>query len=237
MSANQGSGMEYAEACRLLSGRGWLAGLPAPLRDAILARSSLQSIENGRRVCKIGDTPNGLWGVVTGGFAVEFATTEHGPHLAHSLRPGMWFGECEAFAGRPRFITIAATRPSHCLHLPSAALETVAGNHPLLWRHLGILAGAHVADALGAFSDSILRDTKARIAAILLRLAGVGAHERLEDAEPELDLTQEDLALLANVSRATVHGVLMNLESTGLVARSYGRIRILDAGALRATIR
>ena len=170
------------------------------------------------------------------GFALEFATSEHGPHFAHSFRPGMWFGEGEAFESRPHFTTIAATRPSRCLHLPLPALEKIARAHPLVWRSLGVLAGAHVADALGALSDSTLRNPMARIAAILLRLAGVRVHERLADPAPDLDVTQEDLAVIANMSRGTVQTQLASLESAGIIQRSYGQIRIVDPERLRSTI-
>ena len=228
--------MEYREACRFLSPRSWLAKMPANLRDAVLAACTLPHFERGQRVYSIGEPPTGLWGVVTGGFALEFATGEHGPHFAHSFRPGMWFGEGESFERRPHFTTIAATRPSSCLHLPLSTLEAIARTHPSIWRSVGILAGAHVADALGALSDGTIRDPLARIAAILLRLAGVRVHEHLSDPRPELDVTQEDLALLANVSRGTVQTQLAQLESAGLVARSYGRLQILDPERLRAAI-
>jgi CRP-like cAMP-binding protein len=159
--------MGFEEACAFLSERSWLARTPASIRAAVFARCTLHDVERAKRVCTIGEPASGLWGVVTGGFALEFATDEHGPHLAHSFRPGMWFGESEIFEPRPQFVTVVATRPSCCLNLALPALEAIARDHPLLWRYLGILAGAHVADALGAISDNTIREPAARIAAIL----------------------------------------------------------------------
>jgi CRP/FNR family cyclic AMP-dependent transcriptional regulator len=232
----RGSTMKYEDACRFLSGTGWLAKSPANIRAAILERCQVRDFEPGQRVYAIGDPPTGLWGVVTGGFALEFATDEHGPHFAHSFRPGMWFGEGETFEPRPHFSTIAATRPSCCLHLPLPALESIARAHPSIWRSVGVLAGAHVADALGAMSDGTIRDATGRVAAILLRLTGIRVHEHLSDPKPELDLTQQDLAVLANMSRGTVQTQLGKLESAGVIARSYGRVQILDPNRLRAAI-
>jgi CRP/FNR family cyclic AMP-dependent transcriptional regulator len=223
-------------ACRFLSSQGWLARTPPVIRDAVLKRCTLCDVAPDERVCEIGKPPSGIWGVVSGGFALEFATDEQGPHFAHIFRPGTWFGECEVFEQRAQFVTVVATRPSRCLRLSPVALDAVARDHPLLWRYVAILAGAHVADALGALSDSTIRETDARLAAILLRLAGVRLHEQLSDPEPELDLTQNDLALLANVSRATIHETLTRMESAGLIARSYGHLRILDTAGLRALI-
>lgn len=231
--ANQ---QEYEAACRFLSSQGWLAKIPAILRGEILKQCALYDVQRGARVCEIGAPPSGVWGVVSGGFAVEFATDEHGPHFAHIFRPGMWFGECEIFEQRAQFVTVVATRPSRCLRLPAAAPDAIAREHPSVWRYIAILTGAHVADALGALSDSTIRDVDARLAAILLRLTGLRLHERLSDPEPELDVTQHELALLANLSRATVHEALVRMESAGRVKRSYGRIRILDTAGLRAMI-
>jgi CRP/FNR family cyclic AMP-dependent transcriptional regulator len=148
----------------------------------------------------------------------------------------MWFGEGESFEPRPHFSTVVATRPSCCLHLPLSALESIARAHPSVWRSVGVLAGAHVADALGAMSDGTVRDPTGRVAATLLRLAGIRVHEHLPDPKPELDLTQQDLAVLANMSRGTVQTQLGKLESAGLIARSYGRVQILDPERLRAAI-
>jgi DNA-binding MarR family transcriptional regulator len=64
----------------------------------------------------------------------------------------------------------------------------------------------------------------------------VRVHEHLSDPEPELDLTQEDLALLANISRTTVSEHLGEMEAAGLISRAYGRVRILDPNRLRASI-
>lgn len=82
----------------------------------------------------------------------------------------------------------------------------------------------------------MIREPGARIAAILLRLAGVRVHEQLPDPAPELDVTQEDLASLANVSRATVSDHCARLESAGLISRAYGRVQLLDLKGLRALI-
>lgn len=101
----------------------------------------MRDFERGARVFVIGDAPDGLWGVATCGFALEFATSEYGSNFAHTFRPGTWFGEAEVFDRRPRLVTIIPTRQSLCLHLPLHALEAVAEVQPAVWRSVGILAG------------------------------------------------------------------------------------------------
>jgi DeoR/GlpR family transcriptional regulator of sugar metabolism len=56
------------------------------------------------------------------------------------------------------------------------------------------------------------------------------------DACHAIDITQGELAILANVSRATVAGHLVDLENDKLISRTYGRIVVLEAGLLRARL-
>ena len=55
-----------------------------------------------------------------------------------------------------------------------------------------------------------------------------------EDPRPEIDVTQSDLAHLANLSRAAVVKQLQALEREGQITRSYGCVTLLDPAAMRA---
>jgi CRP/FNR family transcriptional regulator, cyclic AMP receptor protein len=48
----------------------------------------------------------------------------------------------------------------------------------------------------------------------------------------KLSLSQEELGILAGLSRQTVNGVLKTLEQQGLVALEFGRVSILDEQGL-----
>jgi CRP-like cAMP-binding protein len=95
-----------------------------------------------------------------------------------------------------------------------------------------LLATQHIDVSLCAIDDSLLRVPAQRINAILLRLAD----QRMADNQksfPAIDITQRELAVLANVSRATVAGHLVALENDKLISRTYGRIVVLEPGLLR----
>ena len=53
----------------------------------------------------------------------------------------------------------------------------------------------------------------------------------------EIDISQDELAMLANVARTTVGAILKKLETTGHIKQSYRRIRLLAPDALRAMVR
>ncbi len=224
---------EFAAARRFLKSTGWLAETPASFADKLLARCVLLSVDRGYRAYRIGQQPDGLRGIVSGGFGFEMAPHERGPHIAHVFRPGSWFGELEQFAEMPAVSSITATRPSVFLHINQSSLMDLLVAEPEGWRWIGLLCGQHLMIALGVVDDASIRDPGQRIAALLLRLADVRDGDRANDPTPQLDITQEDLAHMATVSRATVANHLADLERVGLIDRAYGRLTLLNPTKLR----
>ena len=220
-----------------LFARGWLAQAPAALRDQLLSLARIRDVARHDVVYRIGDTPDGLFGVLSGGFAFEVAPHERGPTFVHLFHAGAWFGEAELFDGRPRIATIRAAQRSKLLYLPLAALRDLAATDPDVWRLLGILSANQLQLALGGVDDLMIRDPGQRIAAILLRLASIRLSDgEADDPERDIGITQDALAAIANVSRATVAQHLSDFERGGLVTCTYGHVRILDSGMLRRSV-
>jgi len=86
---------------------------------------------------------------------------------------------------------------------------------------------------VGAVDDFTIRQPDQRIVAILLRLAGVRQADNSLDPQSELDLTQHPLAYLASFSRASIAEYMDRLAAGGLIARAYGKIRLVDTAGLR----
>jgi CRP/FNR family cyclic AMP-dependent transcriptional regulator len=155
---------------------------------------------------------------------------------AHIFRSGAWIGEAEQFDGRPRMVTMIATCDSVFMHIGQWDLEDLCAEEPEAWRWLGLLATHHIDVSLSVIDDSMLRVPGHRIKAILLRLADQRLADNPNDSRPAIDITQGELAILANVSRATVAGHLVDLEKDKLISRTYGRIVVLEPGLLRARL-
>ena len=83
-------------------------------------------------------------------------------------------------------------------------------------------------------TDMLIRDTSARCAAVLLRLAG-----RRWASGPEADLpsdipaSQTELAMLCNVSRNTFNRVLKGFSNRRLVTLGYKSLSVNDPARLR----
>jgi CRP-like cAMP-binding protein len=229
--------IELREARTFLSNHGWLSEAPAGLRTTFLSQCELRKLSRGDYAYQAGDQTNGLWGVVSGGFAFSIAPHERGPHMAHVFRPGFWFGEAEFLAGTARRYDVRATREAHCLWMSDKKLSALLEREARLFRFLGSLCSDHLFLAVGAVDDMTIRNSRARVAAILLRLANVRLQDQPTDPTPELDITQEDLALLANLPRTSVTAYLGELEGQDLIQRSYGAVRLINPAGLRRLVK
>lgn len=218
----------------VLATTGWLTLVPEGFRQQVLARSTLREFRRGDAIYRLGDEPGGIWGIVSGGLAVEVAPAERGPYFAHFARPGAWFGEAAIITRMPRRVGLRATRPSLLACLPLHQFEAIAAADPLAWRWLSVLSVMHTDLAISVGDDLMIRDPRCRTVALLLRMAGCRAGETGPDFE--VDASQSDLASIVNLSRNAVGTILIELEASGMIETGYRRIRIRDATALRALV-
>lgn len=215
---------------------GWLSFTPPSFQQAVLQRCLLKSYKAGETIYRVGDPPGGMYGLVSGGLGVSIAPGERGPYFGHLARPGTWFGEAAAMTRQPRRVGLTATRQAALLHLPLAKIDEIVAGDPAAWRLFALVTLGHLDTAMGACDDLMMRDHVKRCVAVLLRLAGCRHVSATPSAPTEIDLTQDDVATLANVARMTAGAVLRNLEQSGHIEQAYRRIRILAPDALRAML-
>lgn len=227
--------MHLCEARTVLAERGWLPATPAPFREAILARTEARRFKRGEAIYNRGDPPGGLWGLATGGIAIEVESVERGPFFGHFAGPGFWVGAAPIITHNPRNVGLLATRASVLLHLPMAEFEAIAEHMPQAWRWLAILPLQQTMLAIGIAEDLMIRDPRRRTIALMLRLAA--CREPLAGPEPqEIVASQENLASIVNLSRTALGEFLRDFERQGLIERRYRRIRIDKDAALKALI-
>jgi CRP/FNR family transcriptional regulator, cyclic AMP receptor protein len=224
------------QAYEVVARQGWLSTTPPSFRQQVLDQTQLQDLKAGVRIYSVGDPPGGMYGLVSGGLGISIAPGERGPFLAHFAQPGTWLGEAAAFTERPRQIGLTVTRDTQMLHLPLHSIREIVTRDPGAWRFFGLAAIAHNSVAIGAADDLLIRDHVKRFIAVLLRLGGCRLHTLPESAPIEIDVSQDDLAALANLSRTTAGSILRRFSTAGQLEVSYRRIRILAPDALRAML-
>ena len=82
-------------------------------------------------------------------------------------------------------------------------------------------------------SDLAVRDSKRRLIAVLLRLGGL---RWSGDDAVSLEISQEDVSSMANVSRQTTIVIFSDLKANGLLKTGYRSISIMAPSALRALL-
>ncbi len=225
---------EQATARKFLASHGWLSLVPEVFRGAVLAKCHVRSFERGDAVYRLDDPPGGLFGLASGGIALEIAPGARSPYIAHFMRPGIWFGTAALLTGQPRRVGITATRSSVVLHLQASDFLAIASHQPEAWRWLSLILLLNNELAISVCDDLMIRDPKERATAILLRLSGCHSGAPEADNPTELDLTHDELARMTNLSRTTIGSLLREYEAEGWIEQSYRCISIRNPAALRA---
>ena len=196
----------------LLSHADWLSVLAGDLaqrlRDAAVRRKCL----SGTVFWTYGDQPDGLYGLITGSVRMDTIWSHHGPSMLSIFHAGAWLGEAEFLADSPRITSMSALRSCEYLFIGAKSIETIARERPELWRGIGLLAFEHLSLAVAALDDAMIRSSSARLAAVLVRLCGARLGTAEESVSLEIDVTQSDLAQMANISRSVVGNHLEDLE-------------------------
>ena len=109
----------------------------------------------------------------------------------------------------------SASRRSELLQLPLHAIDEILRLDPLSWRQFASLAMEKVEITLGAMNDLTFRQSRKRVIAVLLRLAGCRLMTPPGEDRFDVDVSQDDLAAMANVSRATATSISLRFLKTG----------------------
>jgi CRP-like cAMP-binding protein len=225
-----------SEAREFMQRTGWLSRTPEEFSSRLLRNCNLLSFAAEQLVYDIDDPPGGLYGLVAGRVGVWIAPQERGPYLGHLMRPGHWFGVVSGAMRQARAIGLRTVRPSQLLLLPMAKLDALVSEDTKAWRYFTGLAEMNSSSAMAAVDDLLIRNPARRCAAVLLRLAGLRNPVDHTPAVGDVDVTQEELAHLSNLSRSSVGTALRGFQSKGLVDLSYQEIFIRDAVGLKAFV-
>jgi CRP-like cAMP-binding protein len=209
------------------------ATLSAALANRILRACSVHEVSAQTHLQRISDEPGGMWGLAEGALSVEFAPGTRDPQMGYLLLPPVWAGEGGVVSGVRRMVGLSTTRRSVLLHLPAQHFASIARDEPLIWRWVSKVQRENFERALGMVDALMVRSSEARVAAVLLQLGGRLGSEA--NAPRVLDITQADLATIANLSRTVLNQALRSLASKGAIELGYSTITVADPAALRTS--
>lgn len=179
----------------------------------------------GSYVCHRGDRLDQWTGVLTGLVKIS-AVAESGKAMTFAgVGAGGWFGEGTVLKDEPRKYDLVALRDTRMALMSRPTFmwlfETSVGFNRFLVHQLN----ERMAQFIATIESDRLHDPTARLARHLSWLLNPVLYP---NAGAFIEITQEELALLAGVSRQVANKGLLSLEEAGLVATERGGVKVLD---------
>lgn len=207
----------------------------AELKEDELERARRGIVERhfpkGAYVCHRGDRLDYWTGVLSG--LVKISTISHSGKAMTFAGAGVggWFGEGSVIKDEPRKYDLVAIRDTRLAMMPRSTFmwlfENSTGFNRFLVRQLNERMGQFIATIE---YDRIL-GPKARVARNLSWLFNPVLYP---GAGEQIEISQEELGLLAGLSRPVVNRSLRELEEEGLLTVSHNRITVLKLAALQS---
>jgi len=165
-----------------------------------------------------------MYGLAEGALEITFPLVADEPVTIYRAEPGFWIGDAAQLSRRQRMIGIAAATPVRILRVSGAELERLLVECPRFWPCFYDLSSRNVETALTLLSECLALTVKARVCRRLLTLA---------ERDRDVQITQDDLAKLVGVARATVRRAIAELAADGGVETGYRSLRVKDLAVLR----
>lgn len=218
-----------AAPAELLAAFEWFTRLEPALKARVAGQTQARLCDTGEFVARRGVSSDYWIGVHQGLLKLAVDSNAGRGCTFAGIPSGGWFGEGSVLKREQRKYDVIALRPSVVLFVPSDVF------HELLGQSLSFSAFViqQLNERMGEFIANIqntrLLDVNARVARSLAQLFNPMLYPQ---AGQSLELSQEELALLAGMSRQRANKALQALQDSGLVNLAYNRIEIHDIAAL-----
>lgn len=217
----------------LLRSTGWLRRTAVDFQEGLFAGCQWQWFSEGEAISHGGDTTGGMFGLGQGSISAIPALGVPDAPLIHIANAPFWYGTNPLVSAAPRTMTMIARTECLVARVPQHALMTLLDADPARWRYIAEHLTEIVTLSQLVASDMLIRDSRRRCLAVLLRVAGCRSGGM---ATATAEMNQEELAAMTNLSRQTTGPILREFADAGLVTVGYRNIVLHDPAALRAKL-
>jgi len=219
------------DAERMLKIANWSRGLEEAAFERARRAVRVKSYPQGATVCEK-DRESRDWVGVVDGLVKLRALSEDGKEVTFSgAHAGGWFGEGSVLKGEKRFYEVVALRETTVAILDRQTFMWLFENSAAFSRFLVGQLNERLGYFIGLIENDRMLDATARIAK---GLASMMNPVLFPDVGHHLQITQEELGLIAGVSRPIANQALKTLEGSGILRLEYGGITVLDLARLQA---
>lgn len=179
----------------------------------------------GSYICHRGDRLDHWTGVVTGLVKMSAISRDGKPMTFAGVGAGGWFGEGTVLKNEPRQYDLVALRDTRIAMLNRPTFMWLFENSVGFNRFLVQQLNERMGQFIATIESDRLHDPVARVARNLAWLFNPVLYPNASD---HIEITQEELALLAGVSRQVANRALERLEAAGLLVTERGGITVPD---------
>ncbi|MFX1674591.1 Crp/Fnr family transcriptional regulator [Paraburkholderia sp. A2WS-5] len=178
------------------------------------------------------EAPSAYWLGVSSGLVKLAIFNASGRGCTFSGVPhGGWFGEGSVIKREPRKYDVIALQPSLVMAVTADTFHRLMDSSLPFNRFVIHQLNNRMGEFIALIQNSRLLDVDARVAQALAQMFNPDLYPETGHA---LEISQEEIGMLAGASRQRVNQALQTLEREGLVTLSYNRVDVVDLGALRA---
>jgi len=200
------------------------SGLTADNIKAIADLCTVQTHAGGETLFMKGDTGDALYGLRRGRVLITTSTAEGKRLTLNVLGSGDVFGEIALLDGRPRTADAIIAEPTELYVIRRSAFSDLLRRQPEIALKFIELLCERLRWTSDRVEEAYLTNFKVRLARRLLKLA--------EDFGDEIQISQEELSVLAGATRESVNRQLQAWRRAGLVTLGRSRITVLNASGL-----
>lgn len=146
--------------------------------------------------------------------------------------PDRIFGASTFFEGVPRRASAIAIRPCEAIAIDRELYAACCEAFPAFTEFLLAEVSKDMGVLFDELADVSMISSDVRVARFLCRRLATGQHEGGDD-EAIFPFTQDFIANVLGISRTSVNQALAHLSSMGWIETQYGKIRLLNAKAVR----
>lgn len=216
----------------LLRSGSWFKSLPDSLQNELLDAAGVVHLKSGQLLFAQGDSAQGLYAMISGAISIGRQHEDGKEALLTLLESPNWFGEITLFDRMDRTHNAFAVADSVLIHISGEKLDQILEDEPRYWQNFGQLLTSKMRMMMNQAEDLALRTTAQRLAKRLVSFAeSFDSHQ--DRSRRVIQIQQEQLALMLNITRQTTNQMLKDLERQALIKLVYGAIEIIDLEGLR----
>jgi CRP/FNR family transcriptional regulator, nitrogen oxide reductase regulator len=200
-----------------------LERLTARDRKIVLGAATARQIPLCTLITAQGDAADHLYLLVSGCVRLFYRTADGRKILLVWVAPGEIFGGVTLLASRRSYMVSAeSVKESTVLVWDRASIRGFTEKYPRILDNALSIAGDYVEWYMGAHAALAWRTARERLAEVLLGLARAIGEKR--PGGVEIDVTNEDLADAANITRYTTSRLISNWEKSRAIVKRRGKV-------------